>query len=70
MFLIHIYLEDIREITDAFVKDYNEEKPHESLVGLSPVKYREMKKQKIVVFELNENRIFVQYDLLPKNLFI
>ena len=42
-------LEDVREITDEFVKDYNEDRPHESLTGLSPMKYREMEKQKIEV---------------------
>lgn len=42
-------LEDVREITDEFVKDYNEERPHESLAGFSPVKYREMEKQKLAV---------------------
>lgn len=46
MLLIHILfesLEYIREITDKFVQDYNAERPHESLTGLSPVKYGEMK---------------------------
>jgi putative transposase len=42
-------LEDVREITDEFVKDYNQERPHESLAVLSPVKYREMEKQKLAV---------------------
>ncbi|WP_244614314.1 integrase core domain-containing protein [Elizabethkingia argenteiflava] len=42
-------LEDVREINDEYVKDYNEERPHESLAGLSPVKYREKEKQTLAV---------------------
>ncbi|PZP43546.1 MAG: hypothetical protein DI598_15660 [Pseudopedobacter saltans] len=33
-------LEDVVTITDDFVKDYNHERPHDALGGISPVSYR------------------------------
>ncbi|WP_407690699.1 integrase core domain-containing protein [Rhizosphaericola mali] len=33
-------LEDVMAITDDFVKDYNHERPHYALGGISPVNYR------------------------------
>lgn len=38
-------IDDVRDITDEFIKDYNNERPHDALGGLPPVKYREMKKE-------------------------
>lgn len=34
-------LEEVVEVTDAFVTDYNRERPHDALGGMPPVGYRE-----------------------------
>lgn len=38
-------IEEVREQTEIWVNDYNYFRPHDSLGGLPPVKYREMTKQ-------------------------
>lgn len=38
-------IDDVRDITDGFIKDYNNERPHDALGGLPPVKYREEKRK-------------------------
>ena len=57
-------LEDVREITDEFVKDYNEERPHESLAGLSPCEIQRKWKTETCCFNLTQNKILVQYEKL------
>ena len=38
-------IDDVRDITDEFIKDYNNERPHDALGGFPPIKYRELKKK-------------------------
>lgn len=33
-------LEDVREVTEKFINDYNYDRPHQSLNGLSPIQYK------------------------------
>lgn len=33
-------LEDVRQITEKFIHDYNEVRPHESLNNLSPIMWK------------------------------
>jgi putative transposase len=37
-------IQQVRETTDVWVKDYNYERPHDALGGLSPIKYKENQK--------------------------
>ena len=37
-------LHDVRELTEAWMTDYNECRPHESLDNMTPMEYREKKK--------------------------
>ena len=37
-------LHDVRELTEAWMTDYNECRPHKSLDNMTPMEYREKKK--------------------------
>ena len=36
-------LSEVRDLTDKWLKEYNEERPHESLDNMTPVEYLESK---------------------------
>ncbi len=35
-------LDKVREVTANFVHDYNNHRPHDSLVGMAPITYRKL----------------------------
>ena len=37
-------IQDVRLLTDEWMKDYNENRPHESLNNMTPIEYREKRK--------------------------
>lgn len=37
-------VQDVRDLTEAWMTDYNECRPHESLGNMTPMEYRENKK--------------------------
>jgi hypothetical protein len=42
-FYVFRTLGEVREVTDRWLIEYNEERPHESLNDLTPVEYRQRK---------------------------
>src|SRR5690606_13875836 len=40
-------IDDVREISDRWIRDYNNQRPHDALGGISPVDYK-IKKEKEV----------------------
>lgn len=43
-------LDEVREITASFIHDYNNDRPHKSLGGVSPINYRNMRKENLDIF--------------------
>ena len=41
------HLQEVRQLTQDWLRIYNEERPHESLAGLSPIAFAQMRKNKI-----------------------
>lgn len=46
-------LDDVREITERWIIEYNEQRPHDSLKGLPPTMYREMITREVSLYEVS-----------------
>lgn len=46
-------LEEVRSITERWINEYNEKRPHDSLKGLPPTMYREMITQEVSLFDVS-----------------
>lgn len=44
------------EITEKWIEDYNERRPHDSLKGLPPMMYREMITREVSLYEVSSLR--------------
>ncbi|WP_155068740.1 integrase core domain-containing protein [Piscirickettsia salmonis] len=40
---MHVNLEEVRGITEPWIDQYNNERPHESLANLSPINFKKMR---------------------------
>jgi len=46
-------LDDVREITEGWINEYNEQRPHDSLKGSPPTMYREMITREVSLYEVS-----------------
>ncbi|MFC4233471.1 integrase core domain-containing protein [Parasediminibacterium paludis] len=50
-------IDEVREVTQFWVDDYNHERPHDALGGLSPIRYRKQNVQSVGLRYATPNRL-------------